>query len=241
MKKQKREERLDPPKPTTGDNALLLVKAVSSLFQISGAVELFERFVIPPYQKRSQKWMEEVTEALRKIEKEHGILLETLQNDERFITVMLQASTIAVRSHQREKINALKNVVMNSALSSNIGEDLELIFVRFIDELTPTHLYLLKFFVDNEDEIKPLKSYPEVYRLLASKDIKSIPQDEFKMLLGDLVTRGLIWISPDIDDFEDIYQASVVLLEETRDDLPRLIVTDVAKKFLKFISYSLGA
>jgi hypothetical protein len=61
------------------------------------------------------------------------------------------------------------------------------------------------------------------------------------MILGDLNTRGLIWISQDINDFEDIYQASTLLLEETNDDLPRIIITDVAKKFLKFISYSLGA
>jgi hypothetical protein len=60
------------------------------------------------------------------------------------------------------------------------------------------------------------------------------------MILGDLNTRGLIWISQDINDFEDIYQASTLLLEETNDDLPRIIITDVAKKFLKFISYSLG-
>jgi len=239
MKKLKEEERLDPPKATTGDTAYLLVKA--ALSPIPGATELFERFITPPLQKRTQKWMEEVAEALRNIEKEHGVMLDTLQNDERFITIMVQATNVAIRNHKREKLSALKNVIMNSALGSDIAEDFELIFVRFVDELTPAHLYLLKFFVDNEDSLKPLKSYPEIYQLFVPEATKAISQDEFKMLIGDLGTRGLIWVSQDIDDFEDIYQASALLLQKTRDDLPRLIVTDVAKKFLEFISYSHGA
>ncbi len=239
MKDGKRKEKLDPPEATTGDSAYLLAKAVLSL--IPGSTELFERFVTPPLQRRTQKWMEDVADALRHIEKEQGVVLETLQSDERFITIVLQASTAAIRSHQKEKLVALKNVILNSALGPVADEDLELIFVRFVEELTPSHLYLLKFFVDNEAEFISLKSYPQIYQLFIPKDTNAISQDEFKMLIGDLATRGLIWISQDIEDFEGVYQASKLILEETRDDLPRLIVTDIAKNFLKFISYSLGA
>jgi len=239
VKETKKEERLTPPEPTTGDRAHLLYKALLS--PIPGATELFERFVTPPLQKRTQRWMEDVAEALKDIEKKQGVTLDELQNDERFVTIMMQATSIAVRNHQREKLAALKNVIVNSVLGSNVGEDFELVFVRLVDELTPAHLYLLKFFVDNDDNLKSLKSYPEIYQLFLPIATKAISQDEFKMLIGDLASRGLIWVSPDIDDFEDIYQASALLLNSTRDDLPRIIITEVAKKFLKFISYSLGA
>ena len=239
MKKLNKEERLDPPKATSSDSAHLLTKVVLS--PILGAPELFEFFIAPPLQKRTQKWMEEVAEALRKIEKDQGVALEKLQSDERFITIMLQASTIAVRSHQREKLAALKNAILNSASGSDINEDLELIFVRFIEELMPIHLYLLKFFIDNENKLSLVQSYSEIHQLLISENKKVLSRDEFKMLIGELETRGLIWVSQDINDFEEIYQASTSLLEETNDDLPRVIVTDVAKKFMKYISYSLGA
>jgi len=64
-----------------------------------------------------------------------------------------------------------------------------------------------------------------------------LSRDEFKMLLGDLTTRGLIRISSDIDDYEDIYVADNILVDNsTPKDLPKLIVTSIGKDFLAFIS-----
>ena len=54
------------------------------------------------------------------------------------------------------------------------------------------------------------------------------------MFCGDLEVRGMVRISQDIDDFEDIYQVSSLLLESTKDGFPRIIVTDIAKDFLEF-------
>jgi len=229
----------EPPKADTGDTLHLGAKGILSV--LPAASELLDYFVKPPMEKRLEKWREDIAQALRDLEKNQGIKLENLQGNERFTTIIVQATAVAMRNHQKEKLAALKNAVMNSALGSDLTEDLELIFVRFVEELTPTHLYLLKFLADNEGKLNALKSYPEIYQLFLSEIKNSTTQDEFKMLVSDLATRGLIWISQDIDDFEGIYQASSLLLEETQDDLPRIIITEVAKKFLMFISYSLGA
>lgn len=234
MKKIQNKQKFDPPKPTTGDTAYLVTKALLS--PIIGATELFERFVGPPLQKRTEKWMEEVAQALRYLEENQGIKLETLQGDERFITIVTQATIIAVRNHQQEKLDALRNAIINSATNPNLEEDIHLTFIRFIEELTPSHLALLKFFVSREDDLKLLTSYPSIYQLISSSATGSLPKDQFKMLIGDLNVRGLIWISQDIEDFEDIYQAEAVINESTNDNLPRIIVTDISKDFLEFIS-----
>ena len=65
-----------------------------------------------------------------------------------FITTILQASQAAIRNHQEEKLEALRNAVLNSALPGAPAEDLQFMFVRYIDELTPWHLSVLKFFDD---------------------------------------------------------------------------------------------
>ncbi len=73
-------------------------------------------------------------------------LIERLGSDESFTTVLLSASQIAVRNHQREKLEALKNAVLNSALGVTPDETKRAIFLSLVDRLTPTHIVLLKFF-----------------------------------------------------------------------------------------------
>jgi len=205
---------------------------------VPAASELFEYFVKPPLEKRLENWRADVAQALRNLEKNQGIKLEMLQGDERFMTIVIQATAVAIRNHQREKLAALKSAIMNSALNHEFGEDMEMIFIRFIDELTLTHFLLLKFLVENESKLSNLKSYPEIYQLFLAETTTVVGQDEFRMLVSDIYTRGLIRLSQDIDDFEDIYQASAISWDETKDEMPRLIVTGIAKKFLEFISYS---
>ncbi|MBI2330933.1 MAG: hypothetical protein HYU84_01930 [Chloroflexi bacterium] len=182
-----------------------------------------------------EKWREEIVHGLRYLEENRGIKLDELQDNDLFISIVSQATTIAIRTHQKEKLEALKSAIVNSVTSSKMEEDFQLTFIRFIDELSPSHLNLLKFFINNEEEIKFLKSYPAIYQLI-SRNNTSISKNQFKLLIGDLNIRGLIHISIDIEDFEEIYQASSILWDETNDELPRLIVTDIAKKFIHFIS-----
>lgn len=234
MANKKITDKYQPPTADSSDTAHLVTKA--SLSFVPGASDLFEYFIKPPLQKRLEKWQEDIAVALRYLEDNQGIKLETLQNSEQFITIIAQATSVAVRNHQREKLDALINSIMNSALNPSMDDDLQLMFIRFIEELTPSHLYLLRFFVSHEDDLKPLTSYPSIYELISDAATYLFSKDQFKMLVGDLNTRGLIWISQDIDDFENIYHANSLLLESTRTDLPRLIVTDIAKAFIAFIS-----
>lgn len=227
-------DKYEPPNANSRDTAHLVAKA--SLSIIPGASELFEYFVKPPLEKRLERWRKEIAQSLRELEENQEIDLEILQNSDQFISIISQATTIAIRNHQREKLDALRNAIINSATEQNSQDDLHLTFIRFIEELTPSHLHLLKLLVSYEEKVSLLKSYPAIYQLLSEAVEDIISRDQFKLFVGDLVSRGLIWISPDIDDFEDIYQASSLLTSQTNDDLPRIIITDIAKDFLKFIS-----
>ncbi len=222
-----------PPKVTTGDTAHLVAKAVLS--PLWGASELFERFVSSPLNKRTNEWMENVSDFL---EHNFGYDLEKLASNEKFITVFVQATRVAAQNHQKQKLNALRNAVVSSVFYQDISEDLQLIFIRFVDELTPSHLLILKFFIKFEQELVNLKSYPELFDFFHAhyEYSNALYRDEFKMLIGDLNTRGLVRVSQDIGDFEDIYEASSILAEKTDDSLPRILVTQIAKDFIRFIS-----
>ena len=71
---------------------------------------------------------------------------------ENFMTTVTYATIIALRNHQAEKLETLRNAVLNTALSPIVEEDLQHIFLNYIDELTLWHLRVLKF-LDNLSDV----------------------------------------------------------------------------------------
>lgn len=136
----------DAPKPTAGDLAHAVVKAgISSLPYVGSiAAELFQQVVQPPLDRRRVQWMEQMAERLRILEAK-GVSLADLQNNEMFITAMLNASHAAMRTHQIEKLSALRNAVTNVALGQTPDETTQHLFLRFIDEFSEMHLRVLLF------------------------------------------------------------------------------------------------
>lgn len=222
-----------PPKSSTGDSAHSIATAVLSM--IPGATELFEYFVKPPLEKRREVWMKMVAEALRDLENSR-FDIQQLRSDERFITIVVQATNIAIRNHQSEKLIALRNAITNSATTPDFSEDVQILFIRYIDELTPSHLRLLHFLVSDAKDVGMLKSYTQFYELYSVKYTDAMPRDEFRMLVEDLSARGLVRISSDLEDFEDVYHADKLLLHSTNEVLPKVIITNVAIQFLNFIT-----
>lgn len=140
----------EPPKSSTGDVVHVIAKAGLASVPLVGsaAAELFALIVTPPLEKRRQKWMEEVGQALRQLETQRGVRLEDLQNDEAFIDTVMSASQAAIRTSSEEKREALRNAVVNSALPGRPEESIQQTFVALVDQFTEWHLRLLKFFQD---------------------------------------------------------------------------------------------
>jgi len=98
-----------PPEKSIGDAAHTVARAGLGLIPIAGtaANELLNTIITPPLEKRRDEWMRLVGESLLKIEKEMGIVLETLRSNENFIDAAIRASLIAIRSHKKEKLKYL--------------------------------------------------------------------------------------------------------------------------------------
>jgi hypothetical protein len=148
---EKREDTTIVPKSGVGDIAHLLARAGLSMVPVFGgaAKEIFAAIVAPPIIKRREEWMEEIGRRLKELEEKiQGFSFEKLSENEVFVTTAMYATTIAIRNHQDEKIEALRNAVLNAALPSAPEEDLQLMFLSFVDAFTPWHLRILKFFDD---------------------------------------------------------------------------------------------
>ncbi len=154
---------IDPQKETDGDKAHRVVRATLGLIPIGGgtAVEVFNSIIAPPLEKRKTEWMSLVTDLINELYAREKSIVEDLHSNDQFITALSKASLIAIHTHQEEKIKALKNVIANSALGTNLDDDTQLIYLNLIDTLTPSHIKLLKFVYDPENYISKLdQEYP---------------------------------------------------------------------------------
>lgn len=190
------------PKKSLGDAIHALTKASISQIPIAGApaAEIFALVVTPPYERRRDDWIESIGEGLKKLaEKVEGFRIEELSQNEVFITTVTHASQAAIRNHQKEKLEALRNAVLNAALPNAPEEDLQLMFLNYVDSFTPWHLVVLKFF-DNprewgeKHEIRYpsyMSGSPSTILELTFKELQG-KQETYDLFVKDLFSRGLL-------------------------------------------------
>lgn len=141
-----------PPEKKSGtDAAYELGRAVVSAVPMAGGPlqVLFENIFTAPLERRKAEWLRDLAEVIEEIDRRvEGLEAADLGRNEAFVTTAMQASQIALRNHQREKLEALRNAVLNAGLPNAPSDDEQAIFVRLIDQLTPWHLRLLAFLND---------------------------------------------------------------------------------------------
>lgn len=139
--------KIDVPKQSKGDAAHAIVKAGLSAVPVVGgpAVELFQYVIQPPLEKRREAWMKDVGEKLSELEAK-GLKLENLQSNEQFVSAVMYASQAALRTHQEEKLRALRNAVLHVAKGQAPDEAIQHLFFNFVDSFTELHLRILKVF-----------------------------------------------------------------------------------------------
>lgn len=138
---------IEPPKQSKGDLAHTAAKAVLSAVPYIGgsAVELLQLVIQPPLERRRAEWMQAVGEKLQELEQQ-GLDVQALSQNEEFVSAVMHASSMALRTHQQEKLDALRNAVLNIATGQAPEDALQHMFFRWIDSMSPLHLRMLKFF-----------------------------------------------------------------------------------------------
>lgn len=220
-------------KDNKSDYLYTAVKAGLSSIPLAGSVvgEFFSMIVSQPISKRRDEWLIRIKNELEELQQRISDFdINNLCNNEMFITALLQASQIAVRNHQDIKLLALKNAVLNSAIKINIDESMQLMYINYIDELTPWHLKILTFFKNptewfNENN----KSIPSVYMGSPSQILEEAfdelngRREFYDLIIKELYTKGLL----NIDSVHTMMTSSGVFASRT---------TDFGTQFIKYIT-----
>lgn len=187
------------PTPATDDHTLAGLRTLVSLVPYVGspALEILSATVVPPIQRRQREWMQEVANRLMALEQAGLLKISDLGTDEEFLSALVQAAQAAQRTHYREKLDALRNAVLNTATTvSDHSQDHY--FIHLVDVLSPTHLVILRFFRDplswfpsgHPLLLTPVRSTAEILKVL----VPTAPGGEslLDQLITDLADRGLI-------------------------------------------------
>lgn len=137
------------PTRGAGDYAHTLVKAgLSALPHIGGsAAELFALIIAPPLEKRRDDWLRDLADVVKKLEqRKPGIEPHDLSKNDAFISATLQATQIAMRTHQADKRGCLKNALFHVATETSTDDDTQAFFLALIDAFTVTHIEILRLF-----------------------------------------------------------------------------------------------
>jgi hypothetical protein len=134
------------PQPTGWDHAHIALKTALSAVPMVGspAAELFAAIIAPPLARRRDEWLQSLADGLAALREQ--IDAESLAQNEAFISATMQASRAAIQTHQKEKLDALRNAVLNVAAGRAPEEDEQAMFLWYIETLTTWHIRVLKFF-----------------------------------------------------------------------------------------------
>ena len=117
------------------------IPAVGSLW-----VTFYETYIKEPSSQRLHNFLEELVQKLLILEQQIDTV--SFVDNETFQTTFKKAIRIAECEHQQEKLEALRNAVLNSAIPNSFEDDIQAIFLRWIDEFTVSHIRLLRMLDD---------------------------------------------------------------------------------------------
>jgi hypothetical protein len=228
------------PQPTGWDRAHLAIKAALSAVPAIGspAAELFAAIIAPPLARRRDAWLQSLAEGLDALrDKVAEFRPESLAGNEAFVSATMQASRAALQTHHQEKLDALRNALLNIAIGRAPDEDQQAIFLGYIETLSTWHIRILKFFeaplriaqqrgarTDYSIGASPAQPLQEVFPELRGR------REFYEQIVRDLHARGLMSVGEKA--LHTTMSASGVFAKRT---------TDLADRFLAFIASPLAS
>jgi len=200
---------------------------VASVPFADGALAVaYVKAVSASYERRQQQWARDVTAALADLsDRVGGLSLESLAQNDTFLDALAHASRIAVSTGQQEKLDALRNAVLNAALpSGDIDADTQAIFLRHIGDLTPSHLHMLKLLVDvsssdrSTDDMVLLHQHRAKFQTAQARGFYE--QLDRDLSAAGLIYQGIIWDA----------------LRRAGEHPPEVMPTSTGLAFLRFIT-----
>lgn len=220
------------------------VKIISSFVPGgTAAYELITTLVVPLHEKKKREFINDLAIRLKKLEDQGHIDFEELAQNEEFNTIITKAILLAQQNHQKEKLEAFRNIVLNCTEWLSKGEPIfnwSHKFLMIVDQISPLHILLLKTF---QNPAKAAREHNVNFDEMVSASNKEV----FFKIYPDLKDRSALanqcW--KELHSFGFVALNNFTKSEGT-ESLPYLHnhgkllsqTTDFGNKFLDMIRYS---
>lgn len=174
--------------------------------------------------------MNEIAEKLKLLEENRKIDFQELQNNEQFINVVLQATTLAMKTSEKEKIKAFQNAVLNTASGESPDQTICQIFLNQLDSFTTWHIKILKF---NDSPIQWFQKANRTPPNYLASSISTVIIVAFPELKNQDDLLDLIW---DVLSKAGFQKTSGFKTTMTGDGVLRERTTPLGKQFVEFIT-----
>lgn len=214
-------ELIPPQDDGTHSVGLALIRSALAGFEAGTVIGELLGVFTPSYERRLAKWRDDVALALMDLLRRTGQMernWQRLQSDERFLSTLMTATRIAVATHAAEKLEALRNAVVNVAAGIDVDEIERQLFLRYVDELTELHLKILA---------DPRSRF-------------GVDQQLARQVQADLIGRGLKFERKGeqkipIDSGPNSVRKGFITVPTGRRSLRSSEVSPMGKRFLKFL------
>jgi hypothetical protein len=100
-------------------------------------------------EERRQKWFTELAEGVEELrQRMDGLSVEALAGNDVVTDAVVMATRTVEHTHQAEKIQALRNAVLNSVAPGAPDADTQAVILTLVDRFTPSHLRLVTLWDD---------------------------------------------------------------------------------------------
>jgi hypothetical protein len=134
------------PQPNEIDATRTAIEKATELIPILGpaTVHIIGQFLVPGVERRREEWFKELANDLDRLsETIDGFRVENLVQDEAFVSAMIQATRIALGTHQDKKRGYLRMALLNIAVGRTPDEVKQQIFLNAIEAFTTAHVQAL--------------------------------------------------------------------------------------------------
>lgn len=202
-------DELKPPEKRVTDHLYAAGKATTGVLaaSLSGlpllklpAETLFGILVADPGQRRSRQFFEDVCHHLGLLAAQNRVTMDVLQQHDEFISALRIGMVAATATQHPDKLETLRNAVINVALGPNEPDAEREIILRLVEQLTWLHVKFLSVFSDATGAFRAagFQPPPREDRLgIINLVIQSYPswkasQEALDIVLRDLEQRRLI-------------------------------------------------
>jgi len=214
---------MNKDKPTTNDYLIAGLKGgVSAIPLVGGAITEFMNLTIQtPLEKRRKEWIESLYEEIQTLkDKLEKFKSDQLSKNEDYISSFTRASQIAIKTHDKEKLDYLRNAVINS-VDSELHSFEQAIFLNCLDNFTIGHINVLKD-IHKMALNGPRSSSSEWEDLEIYKISPSIPESTRRFIILDLKNKGFL-------------TASYIMLDSSKSTNLSINCSELGEKFIVFL------